>query len=146
MKLDDLVYLETDDSCALCGIRGIALLGIHHMDENRANNVYENLIVLCHNCHTRFHQGGGVSAGQIRDRKRHLIHKTITTYGLSAMKSSSRNNYGVVAMPFLLYHVVDLGYMKKEETQMGYGEQDDATARFSITDRGRKLLADWFQE
>ena len=47
-------------------------------------------------------------------------------------------------MPFLLYHVVDLGYMTKEEEQMGYGEQDDATARFAITDSGRALVRKWF--
>jgi hypothetical protein len=60
------------------------------------------------------------------------------------MKIASRNNFGVVAMPFLLYHLVGMGYMTKEEEQMGYGEQEDATARFAITERGRSLLSKWF--
>jgi len=34
--------------------------------------------------------------------------------------------------------------MTKEENQMGYGEQQDATARFAITDEGRALLSKWF--
>ena len=60
------------------------------------------------------------------------------------MKIADRNNFGVIAMPFLLFHLVSLGYMKKEETQMGYGDQDDATARFAITESGSNLLEKWF--
>ncbi len=84
------------------------------------------------------------SSNQIIDRKRHLIHKTITTYGVNALKIAKRNNFGVLAMPFLLYHLVGLGYMTKEEEHMGYGGQDDATARFSITGKGEVLLKKWF--
>ena len=57
------------------------------------------------------------------------------------MKIAARNNFGVIAMPFLLYHLVDMGYMTKEEDQMGYGDQNDATARFAITETGRVLLS-----
>jgi hypothetical protein len=145
MKLDDRLYTETDDTCAICGLRGISVLTIHHIDGNRGNNVYENLIVLCHNCHHRHHQGKGLTEEQIIDRKRHLILKTLTQYGLNALKIAGRNSFGVVAMPFLLYHVVDLGYLSKEENQMGYGDQEDATARFAITAKGREILSRFFQ-
>jgi len=144
MKLDDLLYLETDDSCAICGDRGIQILTEHHIDGNRSNNTYENLIVLCHNCHHKITSNKDLTKSQIIDRKRHLIHKTITTYGLNALKIAKRNNFGVIAMPFLLYHLVDLGYMTKEEDQMGYGEQEDATARFAITKKGKDLVKKWF--
>lgn len=60
------------------------------------------------------------------------------------MKIAKRNNFGVIALPFLLYHLVDLGYMSKEEDQMGYGEQDDATSRFAITEKGKSILDKWF--
>lgn len=144
MDLHERLFVETDDSCAICGIRGVRALTEHHIDGDRSNNTYDNLIVLCHNCHHAHHNGKGLTEQQIVDRKRHLIQKTLTTYGLSAMKIASRNNFGVVAMPFLLYHLVDIGYMTKEEEQMGYGEQEDATARFAITERGRSLLSKWF--
>ena len=144
VKIEDRLYLETDDACAICGARGIQILTIHHIDDDPTNNAYDNQIVLCHNCHSRYHQNKGLSAAQIEARKHHLIEKTLTTYGVNALKIAHRNNFGVVAMPFLLYHVVDLGYMSKEEDQMGYGAQDDATARFAITDRGRTLLQKWF--
>jgi hypothetical protein len=140
----DRLYIETDDSCAICYIRGINILTIHHIDENSSNNKYDNMIVLCHNCHNGYHNKKIVTEDQIIDRKRHLIHKTLTDYGLNAMKIANRNNFGVIAMPFLLFHLVSLDYMTKEETQMGYGDQDDATARFATTESGRDLLKKWF--
>jgi len=144
LKTSDLIYIEADDSCAICGTRGIAILSEHHIDSDRSNNEYDNLIVLCHNCHHKITNNKGLSRKKIQDRKRHLIHKTITTYGLNAMKIAKRNNFGVIAMPFLLYHLVDLGYMTKEEDQMGYGEQTDATAKFAITEKGKFILGKWF--
>jgi len=144
MKQDNLLYLETDDSCAICGNRGIQILTKHHIDGNRSNNTYENLIILCHNCHHKITNKKGLTKSRIIDRKRHLIHKIITTYGLNALKIAKRNKFGVIAMPFLLYHLVDLGYMTKEEEQMGYGEQEDATARFAITKKGKNLVKKWF--
>jgi len=144
MKLEDFLYTETDDSCAICGIKGIQILTIHHIDEDPSNNVYDNTIILCHNCHNQYHQNKGLSREDIKNRKRHLIQKTLTQYGLNAMKIASRNNYGVLSWPFLLYHIVQLGYMTQEESQMGYGDQEDATARFAITENGENLLRKWF--
>ena len=144
MKTSDLIYFETDDSCAICGAKGIGILSEHHIDSNRANNDYDNLIVLCHNCHHKVTNDKNLPKDIINDRKRHLIHKTMTTYGLNALKIAKRNGFGVIAMPFLLYHLVDLGYMSKEENQMGYGDQEDATARFAITDKGKAVLEKWF--
>jgi len=60
------------------------------------------------------------------------------------MKIAKRNDFGVIAMPFLLYHLVDIGYMTKEEEQTGYGEQNNATARFAITEKGGSILTKWF--
>ena len=169
MQLADRLYGEVDDSCALCGIHGSDLLTIHHIDSNHNNDVYENTIVLCYNCHTRFHQGKGITESQVRDRKRHLIYRTLTTYGLNALKIADRKD-GIVVMPFLVYHLVELGYMEQKENVMGYGHsegihglglvqiidpsnpnegqqgQDDVLARFSITDRGHQLLAAWFDQ
>ncbi|GJL60730.1 MAG: hypothetical protein NPIRA03_35870 [Nitrospirales bacterium] len=145
MKLADRLYTETDDTCAFCGLRDTQALTFHHIDGNPGNDVYENTIVLCHNCHMRYHQTKGITEEDIRSRKRHLMYKTVTTYGVNALKIAARNNFGVIAMPFLLYHLVGLGYMDKMEDQMGYGAQSDATARFAITDRGRKTLREWFE-
>ncbi|MGI0016714.1 MAG: HNH endonuclease signature motif containing protein, partial [Nitrososphaera sp.] len=129
----------------LCGLGDTQSLTIHHIDGDCLNNVYENMVVLCHNCHQRHHQAKGISREDIERRKRYLIQKTVTVYGINAMKIAVRNNFGVVALPFLLYHLVDLGYMTKEEAQMGYGPQQDATARFAITAKGRDVQAKWLE-
>jgi len=34
--------------------------------------------------------------------------------------------------------------MTKEENQIGYGDQKDATARFAITEKGKAVLDKWF--
>lgn len=68
-------------------------------------------------------------------------------------------------MPFLLYHVIELGYMTQNETVMDYSpgavmfagagfisagadlterSQIVAIARFSITSRGQAMLSTWF--
>ena len=110
-----------------------SLLNITSMKTD-SNNRYDNLMFCAITVTMVITQGRGVTEAQILDRKRHLIQKALTTYGLNALKISARNNFGVLAMPFLLYHLVDMGYMTKEEDQMGYGEQDDADLRFAITE------------
>ncbi len=143
VKIEDRLYGEVDDACAICGVRDRQILTIHHIDGNNSNNAYDNQIILCHNCHSRHHQSKGLDEDQIRDRKRHLIEKTLTTYGLNALKVASRNSEGVIAMPFLLFHLVDLGFMRQGETQTTYGDIE-ATARFAITAEGSALIKKWF--
>lgn len=150
MDVRDWLYLETDDSCATCGARGDHLLTIHHIDGDRSNNAYDNQIVLCHNCHEPYHQKsrqkGTISVIQVTERKRRLIMKTLTQYGVNALKMASRNEFGMVAMAFLLYHLVGLGYMKQEEGIIQYGEQRDfALNRFTITAEGRQLADRWLR-
>ena len=43
--------LRAKKSCEDCGNRDERVLEVHHLDENRRNNLIENLIVLCANCH-----------------------------------------------------------------------------------------------
>lgn len=147
-RTPDILFYETDDSCALCGARNLDLLTVHHIDENRKNNTYDNLVVLCSPCHTSYHKPSCIlpTKESIETRKRSLIHKTLTTFGLNAMKIASRNKFGVVGFPYMLYHLCELGYMKKEEAQMGYGDIEDVTARFSITEHGEKVLEKWFDK
>jgi len=59
------------------------------------------------------------------------------------MKNASRNDFGIVGMPFLLYHLIGLDYMTQAKTQMGYGKVD-ITVRFTITNNGKALLRKWF--
>ena len=38
-------------ACSVCG--ATEFLDIHHIDKNRANNSFENLMVVCFTCHTK---------------------------------------------------------------------------------------------
>lgn len=149
LRIDDRIYREVDDSCSLCGHRGVEALSIHHIDGDRANNAYENQIVLCHNCHQIHHNDKGISDAHIRRRKGHLIAKSLTPYGLNALKIAARTSVGVTGSPYLLMHLVDLGYLTKKETLSTYGNassQVEVDAVFSITQRGRSVLDSWLKE
>ena len=41
--------------CVMCGIVDKRLLAVHHVDENRKNNIVDNLRWICHNCHHLVH-------------------------------------------------------------------------------------------
>lgn len=47
-----------DNTCCVCRERGKALQ-IHHIDDNTSNNVPENLVVLCLECHNKTQIKGG---------------------------------------------------------------------------------------
>lgn len=48
----------SDRTCCVCGVRGKAIQ-IHHIDENPSNNNFENLAVLCLECHNDTQLSGG---------------------------------------------------------------------------------------
>ncbi|RIK65126.1 MAG: hypothetical protein DCC65_13165 [Planctomycetota bacterium] len=147
MRVEDYLWAETDDACALCGCRERRALTIHHIDGDDQNNVYDNRIILCHNCHQRHHgKHGDVTAEQIRDRKRRLIMRTLTQYGVNAIRIAGRRGH-VVGAPFLLDHLVQLGFLRREtELQVFSDEGKEAVevdCQYVITDDGRRLLSEW---
>ena len=50
-----LVRNKVPKLCALCGGKDERVLATHHIDQNRLNNMLENLAWLCHNCHFLVH-------------------------------------------------------------------------------------------
>jgi hypothetical protein len=46
------VVVEAGDRCAIPTCRQVPI-EVHHIDEDPTNNVFENLIALCPNCHAR---------------------------------------------------------------------------------------------
>jgi len=153
MKIKDILYMETDDSCGLCGNKGKENLTIHHIDGNDSNNVYDNQIVLCRNCHCRFHEKKSITENDIIERKKHLIEKTLTQPGVAAIKIAYRNKFGVSAIPFLVYHLVDMGYLVKEETigwviedvGEGKGKKVESNVLYKLTDEGKRIYETWLK-
>ncbi len=147
MAREDLLFLETDDSCALCGLKDTRALTIHHIEQSEPKNEnYDNKLVLCHNCHHCYHQGKGVMIEDLKNIKRRLIMKTLTVPGINALKCAYRRD-GVVAMPFLVNHLVELGYLRQGEPirwdTNDAGVQVITDAMYIITDDGRSILEKW---
>jgi hypothetical protein len=69
--LEDLLYELSGHRCTICHA---PWLEIHHIDElgEGGETKYENLIVLCPNCHTRVHKEGVPSKRELHHYKRKL--------------------------------------------------------------------------
>ena len=144
MKTLELIFLETDDSCAYCGFKHRENLTKHHIDRNPNNNNYDNLIVLCHNCHHRLTNNKGIAQKDIFKRKKNLISKTLTQYGVNAIKLACRKNIIIPAIPFLVCHLIEMGYMKYIEPIM-YDADIDYLAKFELTPKGKILYDKWLK-
>ena len=148
-RTDDLLFLETDDACAYCGLKDTRALTIHHLEQSTPKNEdYDNKLVLCHNCHQCHHQNKGATVDELRTIKRRLIIKTLTQTGVNALKYAYRRNT-VLAAPFLVSHLVEFGYLTQGETISSWsddntkGEEVVMEAAFTITPDGRTLLEKW---
>ena len=146
-RTDDLLFLETDGACAYCGLKDVRALTIHHLDQATPKNEnYDNKLVLCHNCHTCHHQGKGASAEDLKTIKRRLIFKTLTVPGVNAMKQAYRRK-GVVAMPFLVNHLVEFGYLRQGEAirsdDVDTEDELVTDAMYHLTDEGQALVEKW---
>ncbi len=148
-RTDDLLYLETEDACANCGLRDVRALTIHHIEQSTPKNEsYDNKIILCHNCHQCHHSGKGPSDAEIRDIKRRLIVKTLTRLGLNALKRANRRSV-VIAMPFTVDHLVEWGYLKHVEDHSTTSDEENEVEEiaiesvYAITETGRLLLTKW---
>ena len=72
--------------------------------------------------------------------------KTLTVPGINALKCAYRRD-GVVAMPFLVNHLVELGYLRQGDPirwdTNDAGVQVITDAIYIITDEGRSILENW---
>lgn len=62
--------------CAFCSCDEIHRLIIHHKDEDKQNNVMENLVTLCRACHAREHHAGELNSRYV-DISREAIAEAI---------------------------------------------------------------------
>jgi len=148
-RTDELLLIETDGGCAYCGHKDSRALTIHHLTQSSPKNEdYDNKLILCHNCHHQYHAGKGATADELNNIKRRLIAKTLTRPGLNAMKQAYRKG-AVVAMPFLVNHLVEFGYLAQGEVVSQWsddntqGEVITIDATYSITVDGKALLEKW---
>lgn len=147
-SVEDRLFLETENGCGLCGHRDSRVLTVHHIehDADTADNSYDNLIVLCHNCHTMYHQGKGLLKQEIIEVKRRLIMKTLTLIGINALKVATRKGV-VVGAPYTLNHLVELGLVSEHEVfteiENDEGGISSTQVAYTITDKGARFVEKW---
>ena len=146
-NIEELLNLESDGGCAVCGNRDPRVLTVHHLDGRKPKNEsYDNKLLLCHNCHCSHHESKGPTAEDLRKIKRRLIIKNLTLPGLNALKEAYRRS-PVHAMPFLVNHLVEFGYLSLVEelaTREDPGEPVAVLeASYTITPAGMALLEKW---
>ena len=53
---DIMIRMTAAKVCKRCGVTDFRLLTVHHLDENHGNNMIENLVWMCYNCHFLVHK------------------------------------------------------------------------------------------
>ena len=142
--INEIIFSETDGSCAYCGIKDYRVLTIHHIiQQEPKDEAYDNKIVLCHNCHHLYHQDKGPSIHDLKEIKKRLICKTLTQQGVNALKEAYRKGL-VVASPYLVNHLVELQLLSFKDYISSY--ENDAQiidAVYELTDKGRLFTEKW---
>lgn len=141
-----LLEQETDGACACCGIKDYRVLTEHHIEQGEPkDHSYDNRIILCHNCHHLYHQGKGPTKEEVIKIKKRLICKILTQQGINAIKESYRKGL-VVAAPYLVNHLIELGYLQQKEIHMTVDTDSDeivASAIYELTASGKIFAKKW---
>jgi hypothetical protein len=142
--IEEMLFSETDGSCAYCGIKDYRVLTIHHIiQQDPKDESYDNKIILCHNCHHLYHQGKGPSQQDLNIIKKRLICKTLTQQGVNALKEAYRNGL-VVASPYLVNHLVELQFLELADLISTYGnDKQIIDAIYQMTDKGKLFIEKW---
>jgi hypothetical protein len=140
----EILFSETDGSCAYCGIKDFRVLTMHHIiQQEPKDESYDNKIVLCHNCHHLYHQDKGPSMDDLKGIKKRLICKTLTQQGVNAVKEAYRKGL-VVAAPYLVNHLVELELLSFKDYISSYGNDTQIIdAIYELTEKGRLFAEKW---
>lgn len=72
-KIRSILQQEIDSACPMpkCDSKDVGHFEIHHIDENRENNLTENLLLVCPTCHSKITKGD-ISQEAVRQIKKQL--------------------------------------------------------------------------
>ena len=94
------VLFAADRTCCICNVRG-KFVQIHHIDSNPSNNTFENLAVLCLQCHNETEIKGGfgrkLNSGVVTKYRDEWL-KTVTFRRNSANEMAIRGQVGEFSM------------------------------------------------
>jgi HNH endonuclease len=141
---EEMLFQETDGSCAYCGIKDYRVLTTHHIvQQEPKDESYDNKLLLCHNCHHLYHQDKGPSLEDLQNIKKRLISKMLTQQGINALKTSYRKGF-VFASPYLINHLLELNLMRLKEHHMTYDSDDHVIQGiYELTENGRNFCEKW---
>lgn len=67
---------ENGSTCPFCENEDVGHFQIHHIDNDPSNNVVNNLILICPNCHSKITKGG-INLSEVYKRKIDLLTKKL---------------------------------------------------------------------
>lgn len=70
-KTKALLQKEINSKCPFCLNQDVDHFQVHHIDENPENNKYDNLIMICPNCHSKITKGD-IFEETVMNRKKEL--------------------------------------------------------------------------
>lgn len=146
--IEEILFSETDGTCAFCGTKDYRVLTIHHIIQSKPKNEsYDNKIVLCHNCQHLYHEQKCPSLEDLLVIKKRLIYKTLTQQGINALKEAYRKDF-VIASPYLVNHLIELRLFKHSDTISSFSNEQtnktvDIEVIYELTDKGKKFTEKW---
>lgn len=99
-------FQEALSHCPFCPESDVASLQVHHIDGDPANNLLENLLCVCANCHTKI-TGGVLSEADVRTKKREIAWTASILQAKTAVVSVANSTvHGDIA------HTIEKSYTK----------------------------------
>src|SRR5215471_14005087 len=92
--LSKTVFQEAASCCAFCNQTEVAALEIHHIDDNPANNVLANLLLVCSTCHSKITHGV-ISNADVHFHKR-MIQFQAKSPAAQTVSVSHTHNEGII--------------------------------------------------
>ena len=119
--LESLLYELSGHRCTICGA---PWLEVHHIEElgNGGHTTYDNMIVLCPNCHTRVHSEGIPS----KDELRHYKLKQEIAYELPVLSRLSPEERALVFEIARLSPDRQLAFSRRYHANVSAPNQDEA--------------------
>lgn len=77
-KLKARLLQDSNSKCAFCDFNDAGLLEFHHIDNNRTNTIFENLIAVCPTCHSKITYNE-ISRAEVENQKQNLKQKKMSS-------------------------------------------------------------------
>ncbi len=145
------ILIEAGYRCAIPTCRFPIIENAHIVSWAKSeDHSYENLIALCPNCHTLYDSGKIDRAAIIAYKKKLMfLNEVYSRFELDVLDYLKTHKRALIPGELLVKRLLEEGIVKHEEEIMiqGFGNGEEILGMFSVvlTEKGRKLLDDWFK-